>query len=74
VVVGAFCHLGPASALGGGAQVGAGSYLGLGARVRDHVRIGERTLVGMGAVVVANLPDQVRVHGVPARVIPQEIP
>jgi len=40
---------------------------GLGAVVRDHVAIGDGATVGMGAVVVKDIPDGARALGVPAR-------
>ena len=59
----------PAAAIGGGTSIGEQCYLGLGCRVRDHVRIGRRVTVGMGAVVVGSVPDDTTVVGVPARVL-----
>ena len=67
VMLGAFVHAAPASAIGGGASIGAGTYLGLGCRVRDHVKVGSDVQVGMGAVVVGDVPDGGVVVGVPAR-------
>jgi acetyltransferase EpsM len=67
VTLGEFVQIGPAAALGGGCAVGDDAYVGLGARVRDHVRVGARALVGMGSVVVGAVPDGARVWGVPAR-------
>ena len=66
--IGAFAHIGPAAALGGGARIGDGAFVGLGARVRDRVDVGMGSLVGMGAVVVASVPDGAVVMGVPARI------
>jgi acetyltransferase EpsM len=60
-------HVGPGAILGGGARIGAGSYLGLGSRIRDHIALGARVLVAMGAVVVADVGDDDVVLGVPAR-------
>jgi acetyltransferase EpsM len=68
VTVGEFAHVAPAAVLGGGAKVGAGAFIGLGARVRDHIAIGDSTVVGMGAVVIADVPACTWVVGVPARV------
>lgn len=67
VCLGDFVQLAPAVALGGGVSVGAGSFLGLGCRVRDHVILGERVTVGMGAVVVGSVAAGDLVVGVPAR-------
>jgi len=40
--------------------------VGAGAIVRDHVRIGDRAVVGMGAVAVKDVPADVTVVGIPA--------
>lgn len=55
--------------LGGGVLVGRAAFIGMGATVRDHRRIGARAVIGMGAVVVADVPPDARVVGVPARLM-----
>lgn len=67
VVVGEFAQVSPAATIGGAGRVGRDAYVGLGASVRDHVAIGDAATVGMGAVVVAGVPDGVVVVGNPAR-------
>ena len=62
-------HVSPAAAIGGGARIHARAVIGLGARVRDHVTVGEGAVVGMGAVVVADVRAGETVVGVPARPI-----
>ncbi len=57
--------------LGGGAVVGFRSSLGVGATLREKVVIGQDTVVGAGAVVIGDLPDNVMAYGVPAKVIRQ---
>lgn len=63
----AFVHIAPGATLGGGATVGASAHVGLSACIRDHIRVGSRALVAMGAVVVRDVPDGVLVKGVPAK-------
>jgi acetyltransferase EpsM len=65
--IGAFVHLGPGSIVGGGTSIGSGTFIGLGARIRDHIRIGVDAVIGMGAVVVQDVPDRTTYVGVPAR-------
>ncbi len=67
VRLGDYTQVGPGTAIGGGTTVGEGSYLGLGCRIRDHIQIGSRVVVGMGAVVVGPIADEQIVVGVPAR-------
>ena len=44
-----------------------------GAVVVDHVSVGADWVVAAGAVAVADVPDRVRVMGVPARVVKEGI-
>ena len=67
VSIGAFTHVAPGAVIGGGTSIGEGCMLGLGCRVRDHIRIGRNVVIGMGAVVVRDVPDHARVLGVPAK-------
>ncbi|MEV4201058.1 acetyltransferase [Micromonospora globbae] len=53
--------------LGGGAVVRSGAYLGAGALLREGVTVGEWSLVGMGAVVLRDVPPGEVWVGSPAR-------
>jgi sugar O-acyltransferase (sialic acid O-acetyltransferase NeuD family) len=60
-------HVAPGARLAGLATVGEGAHVGIGAVVIEGIRIGDGALVAAGAVVVRDVPDGVRVAGVPAR-------
>jgi UDP-perosamine 4-acetyltransferase len=62
-------HIASSACLAGRVRVGECSHLGLGCRVRQDITIGRNVLVGAGAVVVHDLPDDVEAWGVPARVM-----
>ena len=62
-------EIGPGAVLCGRVQVGKNSWIGANATVRPRVRIGDNSIVGAGAVVVTDIPNDVVVVGVPARVI-----
>jgi len=47
--------------------VGDCSWIGIGACVKHGVTIGNNVIVGAGAAVVSNIPDNVPVVGVPAK-------
>ena len=66
-VLGAFAQLAPGAVVGGAAVVEADAYVAIGALVRDHVTVGRGAMVGMGAAVVADVPAEAVVVGVPAR-------
>lgn len=49
--------------------IGAGSWIGHGAVILPGARLGRRVVVGAGAVVRGDIPDDSVVAGVPARVV-----
>lgn len=53
--------------LGGFVRVGTAAYLGMSASVRERVRVGPRSTLGMGSVLLSDLPDGEVWAGVPAR-------
>lgn len=53
--------------LAGGVRVGEAAYCGQGAMIRENVTIGARSVVGMGAVVLDDVPPGEVWVGVPAR-------
>lgn len=63
----AHAHVAPGVRLAGLAAVGEGAHVGIGAIVIEAIHIGTEAFVAAGAVVVENVPDGVRVAGVPAR-------
>ena len=67
-VIGDFAHIAPGAHLAGGVRVGEGVLLGIGSSVIPGKQIGDWTVVGAGAVVVKDLPPNVVVVGVPARI------
>ncbi len=55
--------------ISGNCRIKRGSLIGSGATLLPQCSLGPRTVVGAGSVVTKNLPAQVTVAGVPARVI-----
>ena len=49
--------------------IGDDAWLGFGAVLLDGVRIGKGAVIGAGAVVTRNIPDNAIAYGVPARVV-----
>lgn len=67
--IGDHSHIATGALLAGMVSVGGGSHIGAGATVRQCIRIGCNAIVGAGAVVVKDVPDDVTVAGVPARLL-----
>jgi len=68
-VIGNHVHIATGARLAGTVHVGEGTHIGLGASVRQCIRIGRNAVVGAGAAVVDDVPDNVFVAGVPARIL-----
>jgi sugar O-acyltransferase (sialic acid O-acetyltransferase NeuD family) len=66
-VVGEFVTIGSGVRLGGGTVIEQGAYLGAGALVRESVRVGAWSLVGMGSIVLRDVPPGQVWVGQPAR-------
>lgn len=66
-VIGAWTHIAPNVALGGGVQIGKSCLIGSGAIILPKVQIGDSTIVGAGAVVTRSVAANQVVCGVPAR-------
>ncbi len=64
-----FAMIAPQAVLSGFVRVGPAVYVGGGACVRQRVTIGERALVGLGAVVITDVAPGTTVVGNPARVL-----
>lgn len=66
-VVGDYVTIASGVRLGGGAVLAPGAYVGAGALVREKVTVGARSLVGMGSVVLRDVPPDEVWAGNPAR-------
>jgi acetyltransferase EpsM len=62
-------HIGPGAHLGGGVTIGQGTWIGIGAIIKDRIRIGKDAIIGAGAVVLKEIPENVIAFGVPAKII-----
>lgn len=65
--VGDFATLGSGVRVGGGCVICDGAYIGSGALLRERITIGVRAMIGMGAVVAADVPQERLWYGSPAR-------
>jgi sugar O-acyltransferase (sialic acid O-acetyltransferase NeuD family) len=66
-VVGDYVTFGAGVRLAGAVEIEEGAYVGTGAMVREHLRIGAWSLLGMGAIALDDVPPAEIWVGVPAR-------
>jgi len=68
-VIGSHVHISPGAVLCGHVRVGDGAHIGAGATIVQGRSVGTKSMVGAGAVVLDDVPPNVTVAGVPAKVI-----
>jgi sugar O-acyltransferase (sialic acid O-acetyltransferase NeuD family) len=71
VTIGDYVYISPGVTICGSATLKNGCDLGAGCTILPHRTIGENSIVGAGAVVTKDVPDNVTVAGVPAKIIKQ---
>ena len=64
-----YVNLAPGVTLAGYVHVKKGAYIHTGALVIPNITIGAHSIVGAGAAVIEDVPDDVTVVGVPARIV-----
>ena len=65
--IGDFSRVQPGSHMGSLSIIGEGVTIGLGSSVIERLRIGDNAVIGAGAVVLEDVPANVLVAGVPAK-------
>jgi len=68
-----YVTISPGSNIAGAVTIGEGTYVGMGAIVLDYRTVGAHAVIGAGAVVTRDVPDQVQVMGIPARITKEDI-
>ena len=64
-----YVTFGPGCVIGGVSRICEGAFIGINATVLPKVTVGSNSVVGGGAVVISNVPDNTIVAGNPARII-----
>lgn len=64
-----YCNIAPGAHISGNVTVKEGADIGTGAVILQGLKIGAWSIIGAGAVVIDDIPDNVTAVGVPAKVI-----
>ena len=67
--IGEFSSFMPTCNISGDVKIGKANFWGTGAKIINGKKVGNNVTVGAGAVVVDDIPDNVTVAGVPAKII-----
>jgi acetyltransferase-like isoleucine patch superfamily enzyme len=68
-IIGDFAHVSAGGTVGALCAVGEETMLAMSVTLISERRVGARSLIGAGAVVVRDIGDDVVAYGVPARVV-----
>jgi len=71
--IGECVTIGPGANIAGKCNIGPGAYISMSAVVIDRITIGENSIVGAGAVVTKDVPANVQVVGIPARIVKEGV-
>ena len=71
--VGDHASIMPGANVAGNCVVGEAAYVGMSAVVIDNLKVGAHSIVGAGAVVTRDVPDNVQVVGVPAKIVKENV-
>ena len=69
VVIQPHCQICSNVVIAGHCKIGSATYIGLSVPIRDGIVVGDNVVLGMGSVVVRDIPDNVIAMGNPARAI-----
>jgi sugar O-acyltransferase (sialic acid O-acetyltransferase NeuD family) len=61
-------HISPNASMGGTVTIGEKTWICIGSSIANNIKIGKNSIIGAGAVVLKDVPDNVLAAGVPARI------
>jgi serine O-acetyltransferase len=73
-MIGENCRIHPSTSIGdynGAPKIGNNVYIGPGAKLFGEIKVGNNVAIGANAVVNKDIPDNVTVGGIPAKIISQ---
>ena len=72
-VIGEYSVLSPGVNIAGNVIIGKRTFVGLGANILESLTIGDQSFIGAGSLVTKDVPNRVKVVGMPARIIEKDI-
>jgi len=66
--IGDHCFIASHVVISGGVEIGDHSFIGVNATLRDHIKIGRSCVVGAGAVVLSDAPDETVFRATPSEI------
>jgi UDP-3-O-[3-hydroxymyristoyl] glucosamine N-acyltransferase len=73
VIIGKNCSLTAGTIIGGSTTIGDTCWLGLNCTLKHKIKIGNKVIVGSGASVINDVPDEEIIAGVPAKSIKHKV-
>lgn len=73
VTINDLCYISPGVNIASHVCVGAKTKIGMGANIIEKTHVGENCLIGAGSLITQDVPDRVKIVGMPARIIEQNI-
>jgi UDP-3-O-[3-hydroxymyristoyl] glucosamine N-acyltransferase len=73
VIIGRNCELTAGTIIGGSTIIGDTSWMGLNCTLKNKIKLGNKVIVGAGACVIHDVPDEDIVAGVPAKSIKHKV-
>ena len=68
-----YAYIAPGVNIAANVTVGRQTWVGLGANVLEYLTIGEQCVIGAGSLVTKDVPDRVKVVGMPAMIVEKDI-
>jgi sugar O-acyltransferase (sialic acid O-acetyltransferase NeuD family) len=72
--IGDYVSIMPGANIAGNCRIDDAVYIGIGAAVVDGITVGAHSVIAAGAVAARDVPPNVQVMGVPARIVKENIP
>lgn len=62
-------HICPGVTIAGNVSIDSGTWVGIGSTIIQNINIGKDAILGAGTVVIKDIPNQIKVVGIPAKPI-----